>query len=92
MGISPTWGGVSMGLTQETLLQYFAEQLRLDTSEIIADTSLFASGLIDSFSLVELVLFIEQSCGIKLRPSEINLDNLDSVQRILAFLAKRSGH
>jgi acyl carrier protein len=78
-----------MALTQDDLLHYFGEQLRLNTSEIIPQTSLFASGLIDSFSLVELVLFIEESCRIKMKPSEVNLDNLDSIDRILAFVERR---
>jgi acyl carrier protein len=79
-----------MGLTQDILLNYLGEQLRLNRKQIMSDTSLFASGLIDSFSLVELVLFIEETCAIKMKPSEVNLDNLDSIERILAFVGTRS--
>lgn len=79
-----------MALTHDALLHYLGKQFRLDTGQILPETSLFASGLIDSFSLVELVLFIEESCGIKVKPSEVNLDNLDSIERILAFVEKRS--
>jgi acyl carrier protein len=77
-------------LTQEALLRYFGEKLRLDTRQIRPNTSLFASGLIDSFSMVETVLFIEKSCSLRMKPSEVNLDNLDSIERILAFVETRS--
>jgi acyl carrier protein len=40
--------------------------------------------------MVELVLFIEETCGIRMKPSEVNLDNLDSIERILAFVTMRS--
>jgi acyl carrier protein len=79
-----------MTLTRDALLHYFSNKLRLNTNQIGPDTSLFTSGLIDSFSMVELVLFIEESCGIRMKPSEINLDNLDSIERILSFVKPRS--
>ena len=79
-----------MTLTHEALLRYFGDKLRLDTRQIRPHTSLFVSGLIDSFSMVELVLFIEKSCGLRMKPSEVNLDNLDSIEQILAFVETRS--
>jgi acyl carrier protein len=79
-----------MTLTQDALLHLLSNKFRLDTKKIAPDTSLFTSGLIDSFSMVELVLFIEESCGIRMKPSEVNLDNLDSIERILAFVTMRS--
>jgi acyl carrier protein len=79
-----------MALTQDTLVQYVVEKLNLDSTKVAPETALLTSGLIDSFSLVELVLFIEKSCGFKLRPSDINLDNLDSIERILTFVKARS--
>ena len=59
-------------------------------NKIESDMALISSGLIDSFSLVELVLFIEKQCGIKVKPTEVNLDNLDSVERILVFAEART--
>ena len=79
-----------MTLTHDALLGYLGEKLGLDSSRIEPELSLISSGLIDSFSMVELVLFIEKTCGIKVKPSEVNLDNLDSVERILAFTQSRT--
>jgi len=78
-----------MALTRDALLRHLRERARVDTSKIGPETLLFTSGLVDSFSLVELVLFIEMTSDIKMKPSEVNLDNLDSIERILAFVAVR---
>ena len=78
-----------MAITHDVLMSYLRESVRIDTSKIGPETLLFSSGLIDSFSMVELVLFIEMSCGIKMKPSEVNLDNIDSIERIIAFAAAR---
>jgi acyl carrier protein len=79
-----------MALSRELLLDYFEEQMGLDTSDIEDDTLLFSSSILDSFSLVDLMMFIEQETGIKIEPAEVTLDNLDSVERILRFVDSHS--
>lgn len=79
-----------MALTKEALLEYFRDNLRVDTSEIGDDTPLFSSGTVDSFAIVELLLFLEKHTGSRLGPEDINLDNLDTVQQILDFTASRA--
>lgn len=73
-----------MGITKENLLRALRDELGVDTTQIDDDTPLFSSGTIDSFSLVSLIMFIERN-GVKLEPLDVNLENLDSVARILRF-------
>ena len=40
--------------------------------------------------MVDLVAWIEGEAGITFGPLDINLDNLDSIERILGFAAKRA--
>lgn len=75
-----------MKLTKEELTGYLNDSLGLDCDEIDDAAPLFSSGLIDSFALVSLIVFIENKCGIKVQPMEVNLDNMDSVERILRFV------
>ena len=79
-----------MTLTKENLLEYFRDKMRVDVSEIEDETPLFSSGLIDSFAIVELLLFLEKHTGSRLGAEDINLDNLDTVQQILSFAASRA--
>ena len=54
------------------------------------DTELFSTGTIDSFAMVELLVFLEGQIGSKLGPEDISLDNFDTLGRILAFAAARA--
>ena len=79
-----------MAINRETLLEYFDEQMGLDTTEIDDQTLLFSSNVLDSFSLVDLMMFIEKEAFIKIEPSEVTLDNFDSVERIFNFVASHT--
>jgi acyl carrier protein len=74
-----------MVLTKEQLLGALQDRLGLDVTSIGDDTLLFSSGLIDSFSLIELISFIEAQATIRMDAMDVSLDNLDSVERILRF-------
>lgn len=52
--------------------------------------SLLESGVIDSTGVLELIEFLEQDFGIHIEDSETVPDNLDSVERIVAFVARKS--
>lgn len=78
-----------MNLTDEDLFEYLASRFNVAREGLAAETSLFSSGLVDSFAMVELIVFIEGKCDIKFKPSEINLDNIDSVSRILKFVESK---
>jgi len=74
-------------LTAEKLINYLIEEMGL--TDIDSNTLLFSSTLLDSFSMVDLIAFIERESEIKIAPTEVTLDNLDSVNRILAFVERR---
>lgn len=78
-----------MALTQDQLLSYFSDELSVDTSEIEPDTPLFSSGIVDSFAIVELLLFLEKSTGQRMNPDDISLENLDTVNLIVEFANSR---
>ena len=78
-----------MSLTREALLEYLADHADADVDSIEDGTPLFSSGMIDSFAMVDLLMFLEKHTGTKLGPEDINLDNLDTVARILAFTQAR---
>lgn len=60
------------------------------TADVHEDTPLFSSGLVDSFVMVELVVFVEQRAGIAFGPLDINLANMDTIASIVAFVRSRS--
>ncbi len=80
-----------MSFNRESLVAFFQENLGLGPSIVKDDTALFSSGLIDSFSMVELLTHIEDRAAIKIDQDDITLDNLDSVSRILNFVELQLG-
>ncbi len=53
------------------------------------DDSLIESGTIDSTGVLELIEFLEEEFHIRVADSETVPDNLDSVDRIVAFVARK---
>jgi acyl carrier protein len=76
-------------MNSESLKAYLGERMGLDTSTLAVDTPLFSSNLLDSFSMVDLIMFIEKESGVRLNPTDVSLDNLDSIERILKFVDTR---
>ena len=80
-----------MSLSRTELLEFLRDDLRVDTGKIDDETALFSSRMIDSFSMVDLILFLETRGGFKMKPTEVHLDNLDSVARIMRFYESQIG-
>jgi acyl carrier protein len=51
--------------------------------------SLLDSGIVDSTGVMEVVAFLEESFGIVIDDDELVADNLDSVERLAAFVARK---
>lgn len=49
------------------------------------DAGLFSSGLIDSLRVMDLVLFVEALLERQINPTDINLNNFDTVNSIVRF-------
>jgi acyl carrier protein len=58
--------------------------------DIAPEDSLFESGLLDSFSLTDLVSALESEFSIQIPDSDLNPRKFDSVKRIRAYLESRS--
>jgi acyl carrier protein len=60
-----------------------------DASSIDLDDSLLDRGIVDSTGMLEIIFFIEERLGIKVRDEELIPDNLDSVNKIAQFVEAR---
>ncbi len=60
-----------------------------DGASLKDDQSFLDSGIVDSTGMLELIMFLEQSYGIKIEPEEMLPENLDSVNRVAAFVVKK---
>lgn len=60
-----------------------------DTSAIGLDDSLLGRGIVDSTGMLEIIFFIEEQLGVKVKDEEMIPDNLDSVNKITHFVQSR---
>ncbi len=60
-----------------------------DESKLKNNDSLLEQGIMDSTGVLELVAFLESQFGIKVADDELLPENLDSVDQIAAFIARK---
>ena len=78
-----------MSVKEEDIQRFLIDQQNLDAADVDKESMLFSTGILDSFSMIELVSFLEKEAGIRIRPTELTLDNFDSIGRMLSFLEDR---
>jgi acyl carrier protein len=60
-----------------------------DVTQLSLDDSLLGRGIVDSTGMLEIILFIEEQLGVKVADTEMVPENLDSVNRIAAFVTSK---
>ena len=73
-----------------TLQKYLAEQiLKQPNRKISVEEPLISSGLIDSFSLMDLALFVEDTLGMRIEDTELNANTFDTLNQLAALITSR---
>lgn len=57
-------------------------------ADLANDASLLERGIIDSTGVMEVILFLEEEFGIKVRTEDMLPDNFDSVDNIVRFVRR----
>lgn len=79
-----------MSETVTALGEYIATKiLKQPKRAIRPDEPLISNGLIDSFSLVDLGLFVEERFGVRIDDSELNADTFDSLAQLAEIIEQR---
>jgi acyl carrier protein len=72
------------------LAEYLTKDvLKQPNRTIRPDEALLSSGLIDSFHLVDLALFVEDNFGVHIDDSELNASTFDSLDQLAQFIQGR---
>lgn len=80
---------------QEDLINQLGEHiaitiLKQPNRQIKPDQLLISSGLIDSFSLVDLAIYVEDTFNVHIDDSELNADSFNTLAELAALIASRS--
>lgn len=74
----------------QNLSLYIAQQiLKQPKRQIEPDEALISGGLVDSFSLVDLALHVEDTFGVHLDDTELNADTFDTLAQLAALISAR---
>jgi acyl carrier protein len=77
---------------KEQVRSFVTSNFYVADSALLADNaSLLDHGVIDSTGVLEVIFFIEETFGLKVEDSEMLPDNLDSIERIANFVARKKG-
>lgn len=69
---------------KEKIIEYIRDEYVEDESmEVNVDTPLISSGIVDSFSMVSLKMYLEEEYSIRMTDDEASTEAFDNVGRII---------
>jgi acyl carrier protein len=72
--------------------RYIAIEVLKDADRKIAgDEAIISSGLIDSFSLVDLALYVEETFNVRIDDAELTADVFDTIDELVELIQSRQG-
>jgi len=74
----------------QTLADYIAAKILKQPNRQVAETEpLISGGLIDSFHLVDLAMFVEDQFGVRIDDSELNASTFDTLAQLAELIRQR---
>jgi acyl carrier protein len=80
-----------MPISEQSILEFLNKEFDIDSKEIDGNTPLISSGIIDSLGVINFIEFISKSAGIQVDASEVRLNNLDTMNLVHDFVARKVG-
>lgn len=75
---------------EEKVLQILVDISGVDDIREDRDTDLYETGLLDSLGTIELLIQIEEKLGIKIEPTEVSRDEINTPNKLIKYLSMRS--
>jgi acyl carrier protein len=75
--------------TSEIVRAFVTSNFYVAGQELANDASLLDSGVVDSTGVLEIIGFVETTFGVTVEDHEILPENLDSIERITAFVQRK---
>jgi acyl carrier protein len=75
---------------KQELAKFIAEGIVNQPKRVIGKNDpLISSGLIPSFNLVDLSIFVEDKYGVRIDDTELNQDTFDTINQLTALIESR---
>ena len=73
----------------ERVKEFVTANFYVEPASLADDASLLEQGIVDSTGVLEVVSFLEAEFGIAVADEELLPENLDTIGRISAFVARK---
>jgi acyl carrier protein len=80
-------GTITQEIRKFIVDNYFLGQ---DESRLKDGDSFLEYGILDSTGILQLITFLEETYGITVGDEDISPDNLDSIERVAAYLRRKA--
>ena len=75
---------------QQTIADFIVQKLLKTPNRVLkVDEPIISRGLIDSFSFVDLALFVEDTFGVRLKNAELNAATFDTIEQLANLIIRR---
>ena len=78
-----------MTTLQQELTNFIDTEVSLGDEEVLSDTDLVMSGLVDSLGVVLIVEWLEQRLGVAIDPADVVIEHFESVDAMIRYLGSR---
>ncbi len=83
---------ISPGIVKARLSEFIRTELMRNPSyELAEDEPLITGGLIDSFSLAQIGVFVEKAFSVYLPNTDLTVENMDTLQLMVNRILERQG-
>lgn len=78
---------------KQTIIDYIKKEYlhEEDDTEITATTPLISGGIVDSFSMVSLKVFLEKEYGVQIPDAKVTPEAFDTVEGIVSLVKELRG-
>lgn len=75
--------------SEERVRQYILKEwLGDEGADLSFDEPLFSSGLLDSFAVSQLILFLEDEFQVRIKVAQVRIEDFDTIARGLAVVRR----
>jgi acyl carrier protein len=75
---------------QQTIADFIVHKILKKPSRVLKmDEPLISRGLLDSLTLVDLAMFVEDTFGVKLKNAELNASTFDTIEQLAKLITTR---
>lgn len=67
------------------LLKFINSEVSVSPEEVRADTDLLLTGAVDSLGVVRITQWMEDELGMEIDPTQVTLENFQTIDRMVSF-------